>query len=166
MESRDTLRRRLSNSPVCSGLNEKELDELLGLAESRLVPMSDVVFKQGDPADSMCFIAQGRVEVAKDGEVLATLGIGEVLGELSLFGGVSRRSATARALSETLVLIVPTRGFKKLLDASSVAALKVVSNLAFQMAERLVVLNEKLVAATKKEKGAASAKPQVPNWKW
>ena len=152
-ESVESLRRKLGASPVVRGLTTPELDQIIALAESRLVPTGDHVFKQGDQADALLIIVQGRVEVMKNEQVLATLGIGEVLGELSLFGGTQRRSAAAKATTETLVLRIPTKGFRKLLDASNVAALKVVNNVAHQLAERLTVLNEKLIEARKPTKG-------------
>jgi len=151
-ESPESLRRKLSASPVVRGLTTPELDEVIALAEARLVQPGDYVFKQGDLADALLIIMQGRVEVAKADQVLATLGIGEVLGELSLFGGTQRRSAAARATSETQVLRIPSKSFRKLLDASNVAALKVVCNVAHQIAERLSILNEKLIEARKPSK--------------
>lgn len=152
-ESVESLRRKLGASPVVRGLTTPELDQIIGLAESKLVRPGDFVFKQGDLADALLIIVQGRVEVVKAEQPLATLGIGEVLGELSLFGGTQRRSAAARATSETLVLRIPSKGFRKLLDESNVAALKVVCNVAHQIAERLTILNEKLIEARKPTKG-------------
>lgn len=153
-ESVESLRRKLGASPAVRGLTTPELDEIIALAESRVVPPGDFVFKQGDLADALLIIVQGRVEVVKNEQVLATLGIGEVLGELSLFGGTQRRSAAAKATSETLLLRIPSKAFRRLLDASNVAALKVVCNVAHQIAERLTILNEKLIEARKPAKGA------------
>lgn len=161
-----SLRRLLSNSPLCRGLTESELDEVLAIAEAKKVASGDIVFKQGEVADALFFIARGSVEVTKDGQVLARLGSGEVLGELSVFGSTYVRSADAKALVEVEALKLPTRDFRKLLDGWNVAALKVVSNLAHQLSERIVVLNEKLVAATKAKKAdAGEARAALQNWK-
>jgi CRP-like cAMP-binding protein len=150
VETPETLRRRLASSPLCRGLKEKELDELVAISENQTVPSGGYVFKQGDLADAVLFITQGRVEISKDGQRLAGLSTGDVLGELSVFGGSHRRSASALATSDVNVLKVPTRTFRNLIEDGNVAVLKIVANLAQQMAERLVLLNEKLLATTKK----------------
>ncbi|MBS1153785.1 MAG: hypothetical protein H6Q89_5483 [Myxococcaceae bacterium] len=164
MDAPHTRRRRLGASPLCRGLTEAELDEILAIAEDRQVAKGAHVFKQGDLADALFFIAQGRVQITKDEHALAALGTGEVLGELSLFGGGHRRSASARAESEVLVVRIPSRTFRKLLEVWNVGAMKIVCNLSEQLTERLVTLNEKLVAATKSTRADAQ-RAQLQSWK-
>jgi CRP-like cAMP-binding protein len=156
MEPLDVRRKRLGASPLCRGLNEAELDQMLGIVQEVIVKPQGWVFKQGDLADGLFFIARGRVEVSKDGETLAQLGIGEVLGELSVLGGGHKRSASAKALSETLVLRIGTREFRKLLDTWNVAAMKITVNLAYQLTERLVANTEKMLEAKKAKQAATS----------
>jgi CRP-like cAMP-binding protein len=156
-------RKRLATSPLCRGLNETELDEVLSVTQELLVKSGGHVFKQGDLADGLFFIARGRVEVSKDGQALATLGIGEVLGELSVLGGGHKRSASAKAQSETLVLRISTKDFRKLLEHWNVAAMKVTVNLAYQLTERLVTLNDKMLELTKAQ--AKPAASHLHSWK-
>lgn len=163
MEAPATRRRRLGSSPLCRGLTEPELDEILAIAEDRVVPKGEFVFKQGDHADALFFIARGRVQISKDTQALAALGIGEVLGELSLFGGGHKRSASAKAESEVLVVRIPSRSFRKLLEVWNVATMKIVCNLTEQITERMVALNEKLIAATKTAK--TKTDPPLQIWK-
>lgn len=164
MEPLHTRRRRLSASPLCRGLTESELDQVLQVTEEVTVKSGDHVFKQGELADGIFFIARGRVQVSKDGEALAELGIGEVLGELSVLGGGHKRSASAKAMSETLVMRIPTKSFRKLLEAWNVAAMKITVNLAYQLTERLVSNNEKMLEATKAQKQSAARLPPI-HWK-
>src|SRR6478735_9318861 len=68
---------------------------------SRETTMTDaapgsIIFEEGDPTDGVAAILEGRVEVLKQSRVLATLGPGSVLGELSLFMPSATRTATAR----------------------------------------------------------------------
>ncbi len=147
-------RRHLGSSPLCRGLSERELDEILAVTVERVVKSGDFVFKQGDLADGMFFIARGHVDIMI-GQKLATLGIGEVLGELSVLGGGHKRSASAKATSETAVLHIGGKGFRKLLDAWNVAAMKITVNLAHQLTERLVTQNEKMLEVTKAKQDAA-----------
>ena len=55
------------------------------------------LFEEGDAADGVASIVEGTVEILKRGRVLATLGPGTVVGELSMFVPSATRSATARA---------------------------------------------------------------------
>ncbi len=56
-------------------------------------------FEEGDPTGGVSAILEGRVEVVRQGRVLATLGRGSVLGEVSVFVPSASRTATARASS-------------------------------------------------------------------
>jgi CRP-like cAMP-binding protein len=144
MDPLHVRRRRLSSSPLCRGLTEAEVDEVLAISQDVTVPAGGFVFKQGELADGMFFIGRGRVEVTRDGQVLATLGIGEVLGELSVMGGGYKRSASAKAMSEVVAARIGVKDFRRMLEAWNVAAMKITVNLAYQLTERMVSLNEKL----------------------
>jgi CRP-like cAMP-binding protein len=161
MEALHLRRRRLGTSPVFRGLTEPELDQILQIAEDLVVAKGDHIFKQGDLADAVFFIVRGRVQITKDTHVLAALGVGAVLGELSLFGGGHKRSASAKAEGEVMVVRVASRPFRKLLDAWNPATMKIVCNLTEQLTERLIALNEKLVSVTKAE----AQRTSVPLWK-
>ena len=62
------------------------------------------IFHEGQDADAAFLVLEGQVEVRKRTDeghkVIATLGNGDVLGEMALFGGV-HRSADAVAVSDT-----------------------------------------------------------------
>lgn len=155
MDPLPVRRKRLGSSPLCRGLTETELDQVLAVTQELIIKSGDHVFKQGDLADGIFFIARGRVDVSKDGQPLATLGIGEVLGELSVLGGGHKRSAAAKAQSETLVLRIGTKDFRLLLEKWNVAAMKITVNLAYQLTERLVSINEKMLELTKAKQAQA-----------
>jgi len=70
--------------------------------------MNQIVFAQGDAADSVFFIEQGKVKVTVVSEqgkeaVVAVLGIGEFCGEGCL-AGQPRRMATATAMTECEIM--------------------------------------------------------------
>ncbi|HEX2702970.1 MAG TPA: MFS transporter [Solirubrobacteraceae bacterium] len=67
------------------------------------VPAGQVVIRQGDPGDLWFLIAEGEVDVAKDGVVQARLGTGEGFGEIALLRDVPR-TATVRAVAPTRLL--------------------------------------------------------------
>jgi alkyl hydroperoxide reductase subunit AhpC len=102
----------------------------LAHASDRLQTMrfqaGDVVIRQGDEPDRFYIIANGEVDVmrhtAEGADVhLATLGSGEIFGEIGLLEE-TRRTADVRAHSDVEVLALDWRDFKDLLDASDPTA--------------------------------------------
>jgi CRP-like cAMP-binding protein len=128
------------------------------VSDVRALAAAEVLFTEGDPADALWVVLRGDVEVSKATVVLAEVGPGAALGELSLFLSRSKRSATARALCPASALRIPANALRKLTAASDLAALKLVNNLAHQMAERLSALNERLLS---KSKGLTVARSEL-----
>jgi CRP/FNR family cyclic AMP-dependent transcriptional regulator len=97
-----------------SMVSEPERRELLAAARRRKFRRNEVLFHEGDPANSLHFIESGHVSVrvttgAGDSVTLAVAGPGETIGELALLGkdpNAAVRSATVTALEgcETLSL--------------------------------------------------------------
>jgi MFS family permease len=67
------------------------------------VPGGHVVIHQGEPGDLWFLIADGEVEVVKDGEFQTRLGKGEGFGEIALLRDVPR-TATVRTVAPTRLL--------------------------------------------------------------
>jgi CRP-like cAMP-binding protein len=79
----------------------------------------DIVFSQGDPADSVMYIRTGAVQLSvlsKEGKeaIVGTLDAGDFLGEGALKGHPFRL-VTARAAAASTVLVVPKRQMIRLL---------------------------------------------------
>jgi CRP/FNR family transcriptional regulator, cyclic AMP receptor protein len=88
---------------VLEGVPEEDVRQLLSIARRRTFRRGEVVFHVHDPADTLHLIVSGRfaVRVATpvgDVAILAVLGPGDIVGELGLIGGESRRAATVEAL--------------------------------------------------------------------
>lgn len=62
------------------------------------------LFREGEDADAAFLVLEGKVEVRKGDKVIATLGNGDAVGEMALFGATTR---TADA-----VAVEPTKAFK------------------------------------------------------
>jgi CRP-like cAMP-binding protein len=135
-----------SQAPLCKGLSAREVETLFDLCDDRRFEADALIFKQGEPADALWVVLAGDVEVSIDGKVLAEMGPGAALGELSILREKGARSATVRALCPVHGLRLPRPRFQRLLDADDLAALKVVRNLALQLAQRLDALNDRLVS--------------------
>lgn len=94
---------------LLDGVPEEEVQHLLSVARRRTFGRNEVVFHQGDPADSMHLIRRGRFGVrirTRVGDVatIAILGAGDAFGELALIGDELDRSASVVSLelSETV----------------------------------------------------------------
>jgi CRP/FNR family transcriptional regulator, cyclic AMP receptor protein len=86
-------------------LDEDERRRLLSASRRRRFARNEVIFHEGDPANSLHLLAAGHVSVrvaTQDGDsaILAILGPGQTFGELSLLGSNDRRAATVTALDQ------------------------------------------------------------------
>ncbi len=76
---------------------DEDLDQLDAETTLSEAMAGSTIFEEGDQADGVSAILEGQVEVVRQGRVLATLGPGSVLGEVSVFVPSATRTATARA---------------------------------------------------------------------
>lgn len=116
-----------------------ERERLRLLALTSIEPVSyeagDVLFRQGDVADSAYIVVEGRVELRVDtarGEtIVATIGRNGIVGETSLLCGSSRR-ATARAAGPVQALRIAKDSFERLLSGCPDVAVKLLRTMARQ----------------------------------
>ncbi len=93
-------------------LNEEEVERIIPYLEVVHYPKGTVIFKEGEPGDSIGFIAAGKVEVKKQTEfegkeiVLAILEECSFTGEMSLINDVEPRSTTEVALEDTEMVVL------------------------------------------------------------
>jgi hypothetical protein len=99
--------RALRRVKIFASMSDEQLERFAQFMEVEKVPQWAVIVKQGDPGDTMYFILEGelrvRINVAGRETILATLGIGEFFGDISLFDQ-GPRSADVVANSDSLVV--------------------------------------------------------------
>jgi CRP-like cAMP-binding protein len=100
-------------------------------------PAGSTLFEEGDAADGVVSIVEGTVEILKQGRVLAELGAGTVVGELSLFKPSAFRNATARASTAVRMIKWPADDLQGRLARHERLATAIVADVAFVLAERL-----------------------------
>jgi CRP-like cAMP-binding protein len=111
----------LAGVPAFSHLPDPVLEDLASrLTEERFRP-ADRVVVEGDTDDRLYLIVEGRAEASTIGPSgivpLATLGPGELFGELSLLEAGSSRQATVTAVEPLLLLSLRATDFRLALDA-------------------------------------------------
>jgi CRP/FNR family cyclic AMP-dependent transcriptional regulator len=90
---------------LLGGVPQADVTEFISIARRRTFRRDEVVFHDGDPAESLHLISKGRfaVRIATplgQSAMLTVLGPGEAFGEVALVTEVARRSATVSALEE------------------------------------------------------------------
>lgn len=116
---------------------EEDLAQLERETTMSAADAGSTLFEEGDPADGVAAILEGTVEVLKRGRVLATLGPGSVLGELSVFVPSASRTATARASSAVRMIRWRADDVRGRLDRHERLATAIVADIAFVLADRL-----------------------------
>ena len=100
----------LRRSSLLGSLDEEDLIRLARRSRLRRYRRGQILFTEGDPADAVVIVAEGRLKVlviADDGRehVVNIAEVGDTLGELAL-ADAGPRSATVEALDETVVMVV------------------------------------------------------------
>ena len=127
----------LSRSPLLDSVGADDLRALVRSAKARAFRARQVLFRRGDEPDGLYILVAGEVRVviqeANGADLtLATFGMGEVLGELSVLDG-TLRSATAIATTDVDALYVSTEDFRRWLTACPDAAWHLLVGLARRM---------------------------------
>ena len=105
----------LAGFPLLSELSDENRTALEGYLEARELDAGSVLVHGGEEADSMIFAVAGAVQIKADGQNLAELGPGEVLGALSLVS-IGRRECDAVCATPTRVLSLTREGYLRLRD--------------------------------------------------
>jgi CRP-like cAMP-binding protein len=104
---------RLSSLPLYTDLDDGALAEVAGCTREVQIEAGATVATQGDNAYEFFVIESGDAEVRRDGEVIASVGPGEVVGEIGLLV-TGTRTASIVATSEMTLIAMFSREFRAL----------------------------------------------------
>jgi CRP/FNR family transcriptional regulator, cyclic AMP receptor protein len=143
-EERESTVALLQRVPLFSELSGEDLEEISRVAVPRSYPKGVRVFHEGDHSDACYIVRSGDLRVTRehpDGRAiaLATLGPGDIFGELAMLDGEAR-SASVEALTECQLLALPAADVRRLLRGSSEITVKLV----FALTRRLREANERI----------------------
>ncbi len=110
----DSKLERLQAAPFFAGCGRKELERLGAIIDTVDVKAGYELFRQGSRSHYAYVVESGTAEVSIDGEVIAELGEGEMIGEVGL---LVRRSASATVVARTpmTLLVIPHDQFEEVL---------------------------------------------------
>jgi CRP-like cAMP-binding protein len=130
-------------------LNDEEVETILPYFEIKEYPENTVIFREGDSGDFIGFVISGKLEVKKQTEfkgnqiILAILGKGATVGELSMFDKHSR-SATVETIEPTKLLILRQDAIEDIMNNHPPIAIKLLKALVRILSIRLRKLSERL----------------------
>jgi uncharacterized membrane protein len=138
----------LTQIPLFQGLSDQDREALAERLDERTFKAGDIVFSQGEKGSSMYIVQSGAVQIylpsaAKDAPpvVLKDLHTGEYFGELAIFDD-KPRSASVRALVDTVLLELTREELGEHLGKSTNAAMTILAEMAERLRETNAMLSQ------------------------
>jgi serine phosphatase RsbU (regulator of sigma subunit) len=118
----------LREIPLLSGFSDEDLARLAAAFHKQEFAPSTILFRQGEAGDRFAFILRGQVEIIQalgtpEERLLAVIGPGDYLGEMSLIDPSGLRSASARARDAVELAQITQQEFTTLLEAQPTLAM-------------------------------------------
>ena len=116
----------ISRIPLFEGMSPEEQEELRAMMTQTTLRRGETLFNEGDAGDRLYILLSGKVKLghtSSDGResLLAVLGPGEIIGELTLFDP-GPRSTTATAVSPASLLYLEHEDLMHVLDTNPTLA--------------------------------------------
>ena len=127
----------LRSAPLFAGLDDAAWAALSARLATRSLARGRVLFHEGDPGDALHVVTAGKVKICRtsaDGRenVLAILGPGDLLGELSIFDS-QPRAATASAVTDVTLATLAEADFRGWLADHPAVATELLRALAVRL---------------------------------
>lgn len=124
---------RLKKLPVFSALGDEALAQIAALAAEVSVPAGKELVREGDYSYDVLAIEEGTASVSRAGREIATLGPGDVIGEM---GVLEREQRNATVVATTPMMLMTLTGWDiKRLDKSAPAVVAHLRGLVEQRRE-------------------------------
>lgn len=128
-----TRKQVLRSIPLFRGCSDRELAAVGRAVDEVSVTEGDVLIREGRFGQESFVIIEGEAGVTRRGEFLATLGPGDLFGELSVLDH-KVRTATVTALTPMRLLVIHARNLLVVLEQGS-AATTMLRTLAVRLRE-------------------------------
>ncbi|MBT8471632.1 MAG: Crp/Fnr family transcriptional regulator [Marinicaulis sp.] len=126
----DSLKWELKKNPLFQDLDDETFDRLLQSASPKIHKARSTVFHQGDAGGSMQLILSGQIKISTVNAtgkecVLAFMGPGDVIGEMSMLDG-GPRTASAVVMEQSRVLELTRLSFNRVLENNPSTGVKII----------------------------------------
>lgn len=129
MPSRKQHLETLRNVKLFSSCSKKELEKVAKASDEITMTAGTLIVDQGQTGREAFIILDGEVTVKRNGRKVATLGSGDVVGELSLLDH-GPRTATAVCETDCTLLVIDQRRFLGVVDDVPAISHKLLASLA------------------------------------
>ena len=107
----------LRSIPGFDALSRAEIRDLAATADRTTTPSGRLLVSQGGPGMECFVVAQGELEVTRDGKFVARIGPGSVVGEIALLDNAVR-NADVTTLTDVEVAVFDPRSFRRALTSN------------------------------------------------
>lgn len=128
--------RALTRMAVLEGCPPAEVEQIAARAHVMLFESGEIIVPEGEEGLGFYFITDGRVRVLRMGKEIATLGVGDFFGEVSLLEGTVRNATVVADGSATCIGILRSF-FRPLLARNPRLALRILDIETRRFAEEL-----------------------------
>ena len=123
------------------GLAEGDLEEVAAICAQRTFVDGDVLAQQGEAGSELFIISEGLVEVTvrerSNPRVLVNLGMGQLIGEMSLVEHGPRSATVCAVHTPTVVQVIQHEAFQDLCQRNTRIGYVVMQNLAADLSFKL-----------------------------
>jgi CRP/FNR family transcriptional regulator, cyclic AMP receptor protein len=137
----------LRGLPVFEGLGDGELRKIARLFHQKLFRPGERIFNKGDAGNEAYVVMRGQIEIYLEEKSLpiATVGGGQIFGELAFLDGAPR-IAFAIANQASILLMIHRAAFNELVQREPHLGMMVMRNIALEVTNRLRRTNLAVVA--------------------
>jgi CRP-like cAMP-binding protein len=141
----------LAKQVLLQDLNAAGLSKIANITKQVSVKKGEPLFKEKDDTQGLWLINSGKIEISRvtaDGwrQTLVVLPAGHFFGELSILEN-RKHVASAVALEDTELLLIPKEDFDKMMEDDCALALYIVKKIALVMSKNLRRMNDKFLSA-------------------
>lgn len=147
MVTPDTLKQQV----LLEDIDETGLQKIANITQQFVIKKGEQLFKEKDETKGLWMIQSGKIEISRmtaDGwrQTLVVLPAGHFFGELSILEN-RKHVASATALEDSQLLLIPKEEFTNLVEKDCALALKLVIKIAIVMSKNLRRMNDKFLSA-------------------
>ena len=95
--------KRLKEIPIFSNISDEEAHRLAAFATETSISEGQILMKQGDYSVELIAIEEGTADIIQDGNKVATLGKGDLIGEMGL---LERRQRNADVIAASPMRVI------------------------------------------------------------